>query len=179
MPTTDSTYAHVGLTDSSFTIDTKPASPIEGEHADAYDLLSDVIRGTFFLSEPRHELRSTEPSITIRRLGTTSTLCVWRLQRCLPTRIPHGIQYVYGKARLTLSESDSKHFPLWTAITLSGPDRHVCIQATAYVQMCLLTLDTVNKHTNIDGLIESAHFFTNLIVAASHSPIESLASPGA
>ncbi|WFD19390.1 Gly-Xaa carboxypeptidase [Malassezia caprae] len=56
VPVSKDTFAHVKLQDSSFTIDTKPSTPFEGPNAAAYELVASVIRGTYYLDEPRRML---------------------------------------------------------------------------------------------------------------------------
>lgn len=167
VPESDDTYAHVVLQDSSFTIDTAPPTPFEGPDAAAFELVSSVIRGTFYLDEPRHQLRgSLDPEDAPASHVYKDSI------RVTPTTLPANTDTAWYHVRIFLThpELDEKHSAFRAAVCSSRLDRHVCQPPNPYVFPTYK--DTVNEHATIDGLVKSIEFYTHLIVAMDQSPIE-------
>lgn len=95
VPKTNTTFAHVSLTDSSFTIDTKPASPFEGPDAEVFQLLSSVIRATYYLDEDRRVLRGSLDPDTQEQPQTLKQPI-----RVAPTTLPANTDTAWYHVRL-------------------------------------------------------------------------------
>ena len=143
VPHTNASVAHVELSESGLTYDTRASSPFEGDDADAWRLLSQVIRQTWHLDEPRHQLHSLEEDQrpAVGKYSDPIRVSPATMFANTDTRWYH-VRTCYGCVRLT-TERDTQYFPLRPCVSASRPDRLACHASCP----CVQTWPTTDRQT--------------------------------
>ncbi|WFD26921.1 Gly-Xaa carboxypeptidase [Malassezia nana] len=151
VPKTNTTFAHVSLTDSSFTIDTKPASPFEVPESEAFQLLFSMIRATYYVDEDPRVLRGSLDPDTQEHPQTPKQ----------PVRV--------ASTTLTANTDTAWFHNLTRNIMHFGPQS---LHPDLTGLQVLKHLHTINEHATIDALVKGVEFYTHLIVAMDQALIE-------
>jgi hypothetical protein len=152
VPPTNATTANVQIEKSGLLYDSHEPSPFEGSNADAWRLLSGVIRETWHTDEPRHELRSLDDDhVPKHNMG----------QYRDSVRVSPSIMFANTDTRwyhnLTSNIFRFGAMTLHPDLTGMSPYLHI---------------HTVNEHASIDSIVKATQFYANMLVAANHEPIE-------
>lgn len=146
----DKSTVSVNISKTGLGYDSHPPSPFEGEKAEAWRLLSSVIRQTWHTDEPRIELRSMDDeSVPEQR------------KYIEPVRVAPSIMF---------ANTDTRWFhDLTTNIFRFGA---TSVHPDLTGMSPYLNVHTVNEHVSIDSVVKATQFYTNLLVAADHEQIE-------
>ena len=152
VPPTNATTANVQIEKSGLLYDSHEPSPFEGSNADAWRLLSGVIRETWHTDEPRHELRSLDDDhVPKHNMGQYKD----------SVRVSPSIMFANTDTRwyhnLTSNIFRFGAMTLHPDLTGMSPYLHI---------------HTVNEHASIDSIVKATQFYANMLVAANHEPIE-------
>lgn len=148
VPRTDKTLGALVLDRSYWTIDTVDASPFEGKEAGPWRLLSRVIRQTWHLDEPRHELHHGKEQAA-------------RSQKYKqPVRVSPYTMF---------ANTDTHWYKRLTSNIFRFGSLSVHTDLTGLPMFH--SMHTVNEHASIDAVVKSIDFYTNLIVAVDHEDV--------
>ena len=152
VPHTNASTANVQIEKSGLLYDSHEPSPFEGSNADAWRLLSGVIRETWHTDEPRHELRSLDDDhVPKHNMGQYKD----------SVRVSPSIMFANTDTRwyhnLTSNIFRFGAMTLHPDLTGMSPYLHI---------------HTVNEHASIDSIVKATQFYANMLVAANHEPIE-------
>lgn len=134
----------------SWIVDTRDPSPFEGPDAGPWRLLSSVIRQTWHLDEPRHELgksMSEKPRVS--------------KQHQHPVRVTPNVMFAI---------TDTHWYKALTNQVFRFASLSVHPDLTG--MSMFHTMHTVNEHVSIDAIVKAVDFYTNLLIAADHETIE-------
>lgn len=152
VPQTNATTASAQIEKSGLLYDSHKPSPFEGSDADAWRLLSGVIRQTWHTDEPRIELRSLDDDhVPEQNMGQYKD----------SVRVSPTVMFANTDTRwyhnLTSNIFRFGAMSLHPDLTGMPPYLHI---------------HTVNEHASFDSIVKATQFYANMLVAASHEPIE-------
>lgn len=150
LPRTEDTLGSLTIGDLSWVIDTRETTPFEGENADAWRLLSGVIRQTWHLDEPRHELQAGDQQ-PLTHKGTYQQ----------PLRVSPNIMFA--------SSDTHWYMPMTHNIFGFGC---MSLHPDLTGKPMFHSMHTVNEHVSIDAVMKCIDFYTNLVIATDHENIE-------
>ncbi|WFD30182.1 Gly-Xaa carboxypeptidase [Malassezia sp. CBS 17886] len=154
VPATNETVGQVVFSRYSDGIETVATTPFEGDDASTFRLLQSVIRQTWHLDEPRHELHEQ---------GSAQG----RNQARDPPTYKHPITV---SPSTMLANTDSHwYLDITKNIFRFGPlSVHKDLAGIGLFN----TIHTANEHVSIDSVVKSTDFYINIIVAANHEDVD-------
>ncbi|WFD01852.1 Gly-Xaa carboxypeptidase [Malassezia obtusa] len=150
VPPTQASKGSLVLKDGSWNVDTPDPTPFEGEGAGPWHLLASVIRQTWHLDEPRHELKA-DPDMSSRTNAKYSK----------PVRVTPNAMF---------ATTDTHWYKALTNHIFRFGSLSVHPDLTGLPMFH--TMHTVNEHVSIDAIVKSIDFYTNLMVAADHENLD-------